>query len=301
MKTRIAKSVVLMCALVLGIASVQSASAQTFKLVKVKGGGLLAQVSSGGASVWALATNGHPYRFNGKQFVQANNIALSQISVGGGNATQADEVWALNSSGSIYRASKSGTTWSFTQVPGSLTVIAVGPGYQDNCHPYEVWGLNSGAAIFRYNYCGNTFDQVPGLLCEVTVGGGDIWGAVCGPDTYRFNFSTGVFDQTSPSPGFRAIPQLTVGSNGDVWAVDTGTGGVWYYSYVKWEDITFLPQVQAGNGVWALDGASHVYRWEPSVFDFKPVSSASLTSLSVGSGGGVWGLNSGKAYMFTTP
>src|SRR5262249_31905481 len=129
--------------LTLGIASMQSASAQSFKKVKVAKNALVVQVASGGASVWALGSNGNPYRFNGKTFVLANTISLSQIRVGGGSANQTDEVWGVNSSGGIYRASKSGSTWTFSAVPGSLTEVEVGPGYQEVCHPYEVWGLNS--------------------------------------------------------------------------------------------------------------------------------------------------------------
>jgi hypothetical protein len=30
--------------------------------------------------------------------------------------------------------------------------------------------------IYRYNSCGNNFDQEPGFLCDIMVGGGDIWG-----------------------------------------------------------------------------------------------------------------------------
>src|SRR5690348_17419292 len=95
-------------ALALGLACVQSAPAQSFKRI---GNTPMVQVASGGTSIWALASNGKPYVFNGKSFVLANSISLSQIAVGGGNRAQADAVWALNSSGNIYRAHKSGTTW----------------------------------------------------------------------------------------------------------------------------------------------------------------------------------------------
>src|SRR5262249_60107970 len=98
----------------LGIANIQSAPAQTFKKVKVVKNAPIVQVASGGNSVWALGSNGNPYRFNGKTFVLANTISLSQIKVGGGSANQADEVWGLNSSGLIFRGIKSGTTWTFS-------------------------------------------------------------------------------------------------------------------------------------------------------------------------------------------
>ena len=61
MKNQIENSLVKMLALVLGIACAQPAPAQTFKRAKVQGGAALVQVSSGGASVWALASNGKPY------------------------------------------------------------------------------------------------------------------------------------------------------------------------------------------------------------------------------------------------
>jgi hypothetical protein len=76
----------------LGIACAQPAPAQTFKRAKVQGGAALVQVSSGGASVWALASDGNPYIFKNKQFVLANTISLTHIAVGGGNTFQADAV-----------------------------------------------------------------------------------------------------------------------------------------------------------------------------------------------------------------
>jgi hypothetical protein len=293
-------SLVVMLALALAITCVQSAPAQTFKTVKVAGKAPIVQVVPGGASVWALNSNGKPYIFNGKSFVLATNISLSQIAVGGGNAAQADAVWGLNSSGSIYRASGSGKSWTFSPVSGSLDVIEVGPGYQDSCHPYEVWGLNTSSQIFRYNFCGNNFDQVSGILCEIQVGGGDIWGAQCGPQVFRFNFSTLAFDQVSNPFGY--IPALTIGPNG-VWALDTGYSEVYQYDdFLGFKNIgcCSFTQIQAGgNGVWALSGGS-IYRLEPSTLDFVQVP-GSLISISTGNSG-VWGINSSHEVLaFSTP
>src|ERR1700721_2022204 len=95
-------SLVVMFALVLGMTCVRSAPAQTFKKVKVNGNAPIVQVVSGGSSVWALASNGNQYIFNGKNFVLANHISLSQIAVGGGNAAQADSVWGRTSPGISY-------------------------------------------------------------------------------------------------------------------------------------------------------------------------------------------------------
>ena len=300
MKNQITKSLATILTLVLGMACTQSAMAQTLKNVKVAGNAPVSQVAAGGVSVWALAS-GSPYLFNGKTFVSEHGPALTQIAVGGGNAAQPDAVWGINSQGNIYRAFKSGTKWSFSQVPGVLDLIQVGPGYRDGCHPYEVWGLNAASQIFRYNYCSSAFDQQPGSLCDIHVGGGSIWGPDCGPDVFRFNFTTGVFDQI-PTP-FSAFPQLAVGSNGDVWATDTSNSVVYKYDEIANAFVGFgccVTQIEAGNGTWILDG-QNVYRWEPSALKFGQVF-GQLTSLSVGSGGGIWGVNSShKVYEFVTP
>jgi len=302
MKNQSGKFLVQVLALALGIACTQSSPAQTFKKVKVAGSAPIVQVASGGVSVWALASNGNPYVLKGKSFALANTISLSQIAVGGGNAAQADEVWALNSSGSIYRAHKSGISWVFSPVAGSLDGIVVGPGYQDACHPYEVWGLNPSAQIFRYNYCSSNFDQMPGILCDIHVGGGDIWGAQCGPTVFRFNFSTGVFEQIPNS--FAAFPVLAVGPNGGIWALDTYDTDVWQFDRFQGLFLKLsccFSQLQAGgDGVWLLSG-DKIYRWQQRPFSFVQIP-GSLVSISVGTGGGVWGIDSShQVFAFSMP
>jgi hypothetical protein len=298
-----ANSLVVMLALALAITCVPSAPAQTFKKQKVNGNTPLVQVFAGGASVWALAGNGNPYVFNGTSFVLANSVSLSQIAVGGGTAVQADAVWGLNSSGDIYRASKSGGSWTFSLVPGSLDLIEVGPGYQDKCHPYEVWGLNTSSEIYRYNFCKNNFDQEPGILCDIKVGGGEVWGAQCGPNVFRFNFNGGSFDQISDP--FEAEPVLAVGADGRLWAIDTGDSVVYqydaFYASSGFQVIECcLTQLAAGgDGLWALSGTS-VYRFEESQLDFLNIP-GSLVTISVGNSG-IWGINSShQVFAFSTP
>jgi hypothetical protein len=306
MKDQVAKSWVKVLTLAVGIACSRSASGQTFKHVVVQGGATLTQIASGGASVWALASNQHPYIMKNKQFVLANNISLTQIVVGGGNSFQPDTVWGLNSAGSIYHAHLSGTTWVFSRVSGLLDVIAVGLGYQDSCHRYEVWGLNTGSQIYRYNFCTSNFEQQPGFLCQIQVGGGDIWGTDCGPNISRFNFSKGVFDQIN-SP-FASFPTLTVGPNG-VWALGpVGSSDPFPFQFDDQSQSFFFmgggapTQVQAGgNGLWAIDSSQQIFRFEPSKRQFVQIPGV-FVSVSVGSGGGVWAIDGfGQAYAFSTP
>jgi hypothetical protein len=299
MKNQIAKSFVMLLALALGIACTQSASAQQFKLVKVKGGATLVQIAAGGASAWARASNGNPYIFNGKQFVLANSISLTQLAVGGGNALQPDAVWGLDSSGGIYQATKSGASWVFSPVPGNLDFLAVGIGFnRDFCHPYEVWGLNSDAPIFRYNFCNQNWDNVPGTLATLAVGGGDIWGINGNGQLFMFDFATLLFECPSWAYPYTFV-QVTAGPDG---------------AYVLWPNYAVaqiapevgalggrLTQIQAGgNGLWGIDSSQHIFQFDATAVYFYQIP-GKLVSISVGSVG-VWGLDSsGKAYGFVTP
>ena len=294
-------SLVKILALALSIACTQSASAQHFKRVTVTGGAPLAQIAAGGKSVWARASNGKPYIFKSNKFVLANSISLTQIAVGGGNAVKGDTVWGLDSSGLIYHAILSGTSWVFSQVPGVLDFIAVGIGYQEACHPYEVWGLNPSAQIYRYNFCSKDFEQVPGTLGTLAVGSGEIWGINGTGDVYWFNFDTLNFDPQI-IPGLK-LASVTVGQD-LVWGLTTesqwATCGI--SSCLADTNSPLLTQVEAGgDGIWTIGTAEQVYRFELTKSDFVQMPGA-LVSISVGSGGGVWGLNgAGQPLAFTTP
>jgi hypothetical protein len=299
MRNPTGKSLVKMFALVLGIICAQSAPAQSFKRVNVKGGAPLGQIAAGGASVWALTNTGHPYIFKTNKFILANTISLTQIAVGGGNALQADAVWGLDSSGNIYTASRSGTTWVFSQAPGVLQFIAVGAGYNDSCHPYEVWGLYA-SSIYRFNYCIGNWDFVPGSLASLSAGSGEVWGLNGNGDIFRFDFVTLSFLQVTAR--FGPYAQITVGTNA-VFVNRPGNTAV--LGVTQAGQILVggsLIQVQAGgDGVWGIGSSQQIFRLQPFTSNFVQIPGA-LVSISVGSGGGVWGLDSsGKAYGFTTP
>ena len=301
MRNRSGKSLVKMLALALGIACTQSTPAQTFKRVTVKGGAPLRQIAPGGASVWARASNGNPYIFKTNKFVLASSISLAQLAVGGGNVLQPDAVWGLDSAGNIYKATKNGTAWVFSPVPGALDLIAVGAGF-DNCHPYEVWGLNTAAQIFRYNFCGLNFEQVAGTLGSLAVGNGDIWGINGNGEVFRFNFKTLAFERYQFAP---PLTQLTVGPNG-VWGLDSRSALREFDNQEYFIDRTVggetFTQVQVGgNGAWGLNFSGQVFRFQPSTGSVVSIPSV-FVSISAGSGGSVWGIDgSGKAYGFSTP
>lgn len=304
MKNRTAKSIVAVLALVCISAFSPAALAQTFRKVNVQHRAKMAQIASGGASVWGLDSSGHPYVFKGISFVQEGTISLAQIAVGGGSARQADAVWALDPTGNIYQVVKSGSTYVFNRIPGVLDFIAVGIGYQDSCHPYEVWGLNTSSEVWRYNFCASNWDQEPGFLCAIQVGGGDIWGTDCNGDLFAFDYATQQFLQR-----LTGVLQVAVEPQG-AWVLGQESGHTYVSQITGNGDLarscclaSSLVQIQAGDGVWGIDTSGEVYvlRFAQG-FGFVQIPGIALASVSVGSGGGVWGIDStGQVFAFSTP
>jgi hypothetical protein len=294
-----------MLALALGTVAVQSAPAQTFKRVVVKGGVPIIQIAAGDASVWALASNGHPYVFKAGQLVMAKNLALTQIAAGGGSFSQPDAVWGISAAGNVYSATLTGTKWVFSLMPGVLDFIAVGIGYNDSCHPYEVWGLNPSAQIYRYNYCLQNWEQIAGTLGTLAVGGGNIWGINGNGTPFKFNFSTLSFEQAFVMHG--TLSQISVGPYG-AWAI--GGGRVYVYDKLLGEFFDLAPGVQiqaGGNGAWAIDEFHQTFHFDPFTLGFVRIphiisrTSPQLYTVSVGDTG-VWGINgSHEVYSFSTP
>jgi hypothetical protein len=289
----------LLFAVVLGAACAQFAAAQQFRNVSVQGNAALAQVASGGNSVWALDTSGNPYLLEAGVFTKQESIALTQIAVGGGNSFQPDQVWALDASDHIYVASEGPSGYIFNQISGFLTQIVVGPGYIDDCHAYEVWGINSAGAIFRFDSCNAEFVNVPGVLSQISVGGGDVWGVNKSSKAFKLDFSTFTFNAV---PG--KFTHVSVGPNG-VWALNAAQDV--YQLNLATQKFAIMPnqsltQISAGgNGVWGINSAGHIFRLDNSTQSFVQIAGG-LASISVGTGGGVWGVNSAHdVFVFTNP
>jgi virginiamycin B lyase len=276
------------------------ASAQHFQQIP----GSLTQVAVGRTEVWGVNASNQTYRYipGGKKFARILQT-LIQIAVGGGTLLQADEVWGINASGQVYRYDFA--TKKFAQVPGVLAQIVVGEGDQDNCHPYEVWGINAAELIYRYNYCTSQFDQIPGTLTHIAVGRDEVWGLNGAAQIYQFNFSNQMFSQISGS-----LQQIAVGVN-DVWGLD---GSNTLYRFEEGVGFTLgtgggqgADQISAGgDGVWIIDGGVallFVPNYRPGLFgdEFVQVPS-SLAQIAVGSGGGVWGVNSShQVFVWVRP
>jgi virginiamycin B lyase len=277
------------------------ASAQHFQQIP----GSLTQVAAGRTEVWGLNASHQVYRFipGTKQFVKISG-SLTQIAVGGGALLQADEVWGVNASGGIYRFTFSSMT--LVQVPGVLSQIVVGEGDFDRCHPYEVWGINPNLLVYRYDYCSGQFHQSPTApaLTHIATGGGDLWGLDEFAQIWHYSFQQLQWNQI---PG--SLQQITVGVN-DVFGLD-GNGNVYRFdaSNGQFASVSLggamATQIAAGgNGVWAIYTSGQpdlIARFDPNIEEFAQVSGA-LVQIAVGSGGGVWGVNSSNhVYVFVRP
>jgi Tectonin domain len=175
----------------------------------------------------------------------------------------------------------------FKQITGTpLSQIAAGR--------KEVWGLyNSG--IYRFNPNTESFDQIPGALAQIAVGGGslmqtdEVWGVNNGY-VYRFNFSTNAFDWVR---GFEqckfCIPvlfsQIVVGAGYE----DN------CHPYEVW-GVSYFPDVN----VYRYNYCTSLFDNTPKLFDIGGTEThVAFTRIAV-DGGSVWGLSGSSvpAYVF---
>jgi hypothetical protein len=280
--------------LVCWAAFVVPASAQHFQQIT----GTLASVSAGRNEVFGVDSHAVVWRLNATKnaFTKVKKASLVQIAVGGGTLSQLDEVWGLNAKTEIFRFDY--TSKTFVQITGELIQIAVGPGNQDDCHPYEVWGVNPNDSIFRYNYCTEAFDEITGFLSQVATGDGDVWGINSAGQIFHFNFARQSFASV---PG--TLTQIAVGVN-DMWGVNS-SHNVFRYDptsgLVDSEGASTAKVSVGGDGVWIIDISNKMWRFDSGSESFINVT-GELNSISVGSGAGVFGINAaGNVFTFVRP
>lgn len=262
-------------------------------------------IASGGTSVWALDTNFAIYRWNTdtRVFDQIPG-SLVWISVGGGTLLEPDEVWGYNAAGQFYRWSSG---WVAMPVPaGGLGGPVIGKGFNNSCHPYEVWALGvvsvfNGNNIWRYNYCSAAWEQVPGQLASLSVGGGEIWGLNFSGQIWRFN--------TTAQSGWTQIPGLlttiAVGADG-VWGVNASQQAFQFnpasQTFVQISGAVLTYVAAGGNGVWGFNASHQVFRYQAVMRTFSLSPNVVLNHISVGSGGNVWGIDTANNIrVFVTP
>ena len=265
-------------------------------------------VVAGGSSVWALDINYSIYRWNPKtKIFDAVPGLLVWITVGGGDLRQPDEVWGYNQYGQWWRWNYSINNWTSIPVPsGGFGGLVVGKGYHSGCMPYEVWGLGVVTVsqpnnIFRYNFCTGAWMSVQGQLASVSIGGGEVWGINRSSQIFRFN--------SAMQSGWTQIPglltRIAVGSDG-VWGINSAQQ-VFQLNpatqvFVQIPNASLTSIAAGGNGFWGLNSSGQVFRYQAITRTFSLSPSVNLSQLSVGSGSGIWGIDTSNSLRaFITP
>jgi hypothetical protein len=314
-------------------AAVVPASAQHFQEIPTP----LSQISAGYKEVWGLKfPGGLIYRLvpgNGvtsADFQQVNG-SLSQVAVGGGSLFQPDQVWGVNGAG-VFSFDLSTNAYTQHNPSGPATYfnhIAVGEGDLDSCHPYEVWGLASSVLAssglpYRYNFCqGGKFEKIPlpsGSTTPFTQiatapRGSDVWAVDANGVVWHLNACACSWTEVQALlyGVDKTIQQITVGVT-DVWALDSD-GNIYRYNpyfssfvFLREEEPAgpyagFAQIAAGGDGVWAMEKdvfSENGFRFDPLVGYFVPEGEL-WTQVAVGSGAGIWVINSSDQVLTWVP
>jgi uncharacterized protein YkwD len=113
-----------------------------------------------------------------------------------------------------------------------------------------VWGVNDHNEVLRWNSSTNTFETMPGILKQVSIGtDGEVWGVNPADDVFRW------------------------------------TGSQW--QQVQGAKLKQL-SVRNAQEVWGVNAANDLFRWNGSAWE--PIPPFKVTFVSVGVDGTVWGI-----------
>lgn len=245
-------------------------------------GGTLTQVSVGAdGSVWGINSGQQIYTYNSTTSAWTNLPgSLRVIAAGSANA-----VWGLNYTNQIYRWDAANMAW--VNIPGELNQIAVGA-------DGDVWGINYQGAIYHYNSTSAGWTPVGGTLTSISVGSaGAVYGLNSGGGIFWYNPGSGAFQYIA---GTTAFTQISVGVDGDVWAVKNNVA---YHYDVLHNTLDATPgsiaQVMVGSGaaVFGLDPSGNVFQWSAQAQAWVQIP-GTLSSIAVGANGQVWGVDSSQ-------
>jgi hypothetical protein len=194
------------------------------------------------------------------------------------------------------------------------SIVVVGPGHNvDGCHYRELWGLTVAQHAYRFKWCTGTWERVGTMnVASIATGGGETWTLDTQGSAYRFEPADGAFHQVAGT-----LTRLAVGVDG-VWGIQdhtlsnagaaalapttvVNTGAVLSSQVFQYDAasgaMVQIPQAQlidiaaGGSGVWGRDASQGIWRLQAPVRKFVAIPNATLRSLSVGSGTGVWGID----------
>jgi virginiamycin B lyase len=155
-----------------------------------------------------------------------------------------------------------------------------------------VWGINDQNEVFRFNPSQNTFERMPGILNQVSVGiDGEVWGV--GPADDPFRWTGSLWQQVSGK-----FKQLSVRNAKEVWGVNAAND-LFRWNGSAWEQIPQIKTrfVSAGvdGTVWGLSLAPSIQTintWlESHTLIALPVPERPLNQISVTDSNRVWAID----------
>jgi len=176
-------------------------------------------------------------------------------------------------------------------------------GYQAGFGYDQVTGLGS---IDAYNLITEWGEQpaallspIPGFAQSVSSGvDGSLWGIGAGAP-YSYNFQTQSWTELS----IPNVQELSIGSAGAAWALDR-SGNIYHFDASSQTFVQIpgtLTQISAGadGDVWGVNGSS-IFHFNSSTQSWSQLA-GELTQIAVGFDGAVWGINSSQQiYRFNS-
>jgi len=183
----------------------------------------------------------------------------------------------------------------------------------------SVWALDANYAIYRWNPATKVFNQIPGSLVWIVVGGGDVrqpdevWGYNANGQYWRWNWSLNNWTFIPiPSAGLSGL-KIGKGYHGqcfpyEVWGLGTPTtaqpNNVYRYNFCSSSWVLVAGQLASlsigGGEVWGINRSSQIFRFNSATQSGWTQIAGTLTSLAVGPDG-IWGINASQQVFQFNP
>lgn len=232
--------------------------------------------------------------FSGPIGTNKNSLYIGRSSQSGGDGFNGaiDQLFllpeALSAQDIQNMASAKPRAWSRAlPLEGRLSQLSINPAG-------EVWGLSSDQKVWKFNPGGPNWVPTTSSarLKQISAGGNGLTLGVA-PDNRVFKWSGNNWEHAITCC---VVTQVSVGPNGDIWAVDERNHNV-YKAFLNnggglIQQSGQLKQVSVGgNGqIWGLDPEGDIMQWDGS--QFKVVAAPNrLIQIHVSQSGEVWGVN----------
>ncbi|QRK06355.1 S8 family serine peptidase [Archangium violaceum] len=202
-------------------------------------GATIKQLSVGSANaIWALATNGNHYKWNGSAW-DHQRCCVTEIS-GAADGT----LWATNPPDDMRVLRWADTEWDAFSIPSGMKQVSV-------VNANTVWGLDNEGWLFQWNESAWNWDKKVCCVAQISAGSDGVLWATNPADSLRvlkWNGTEWAYDIPT------GMTYVSVGSAAHIWALD-GSGNVYKWSGSAWTQMPgMLKQISAASDgtVWGI-------------------------------------------------